>query len=234
MATVKICGLQDVEVLKSILHLPIDQIGFIFAKSRRQVSPAQAGELIRELKAHEEVAASGGGGGGTVPLTVGVFVNPTPHELAETLREAPLDIVQLHGKESAELCRFVKSTLGARVMKVVSIGGADGSSVEEQLAPYAGSIDMLLLDTFEPHVGGGSGQTFAWDRIPPYLEWTRRNGIPLLVAGGLNAGNVEELIRDYAPDGVDVSSGVETDGIKEVTKIIAFVERVKQHASSAG
>lgn len=223
-ALVKICGLKDVQVLKSILHLPIDYIGFMFAKSRRQVSAAQAGELIRSMREH----------GGVVPRAVGVFMNPTPEELAAVLREAPLDAVQLHGNESAELCRWVRATFGVAVIKVVSIGSETSDRpLGETLDPYAGSIDMLLLDTFEPVVGGGSGKTFAWDRIPAYLEWARHGNIPLLVAGGLQADNVGELLGSYAPDGVDVSSGVETDGVKDVSKITAFVERVKQHASSS-
>lgn len=226
-AVVKICGLQDVEVLNSIVHLPIDYIGFVFAKSRRQVTGSQAGMLIRAMREIME--------GETSPRTVGVFVNPTPEELADVLREAPLDTVQLHGRESAELCRWVKATFGVNVIKVVSIGSASSEqSLQESLEPYAGSIDMLLLDTFEPLVGGGSGQTFAWERIPAYLEWAKTQGIPLLVAGGLHANNVDEMLSLYAPDGVDVSSGVETEGLKDIAKITAFVERVKHHASSTG
>ncbi|MDF2669641.1 MAG: N-(5-phosphoribosyl)anthranilate isomerase [Paenibacillus sp.] len=226
---VKICGLQDVEVLKSIVHLPIDLIGFVFAKSRRQVTAEQAGEMIRLLRADDRAQGS------HVPLTAGVFMNPSQEELELVLREVPLDIVQLHGQETPELCQWVKQTFGVQVMKVISIGSqpADGG-LDETLLPYVGRIDILMLDTFEPLVGGGSGHTFAWDRIPAYQEWASAHDLPLLVAGGLNADNVIELLDGYRLDGVDVSSGVETDGVKDVQKITAFVERVKFHASNAG
>jgi phosphoribosylanthranilate isomerase len=229
MTTVKICGLKDTETLRSILHLPIDHIGFLFAKSKRQVTPAQAGEMVSVVKGSRER-------GNRVPLTVGVFVDPSEQQLAEVMREAPLDIVQLHGSEDAAFCGWVRDTYQVQVYRVFSVAGAGISendnpaqTLEEALAPYAGCIDGLLLDT----AGGGTGRTFEWSRIPDYLAWANRNGIPLLVAGGLNPDNVAELLEAYAPDGVDVSSGVETDGVKDITKITAFVERVKRHESHA-
>ena len=87
-------------------------------------------------------------------------------------------------------------------------------------------LDVLLLDTFDPQ-GGGSGKTFRWEAIPPYAEWAAGEGVPLFVAGGLTAGNVGELIAAFAPAGVDVSSGVETDGVKDLQKIRDFARKVK-------
>jgi phosphoribosylanthranilate isomerase len=214
MATVKICGLKQVETIQSILHLPIDHIGFVFAPSKRQVTPRQAGDMIRSLRDSRKT---------DVPLTFGVFVNPTAEMLDDTLREAPLDVVQLHGHEGPEFCRWVKETNGVQVYKVFSVSEHAAADPSEQLDLYLGSIDGCFLDT----AGGGTGKTFDWGRIPAYMNWAKKAGIPLIVAGGLHPDNVTELIRKYQPDGVDVSSGVETDGEKDVTKITAFVERVK-------
>ncbi|MFE5317185.1 phosphoribosylanthranilate isomerase [Paenibacillus sp. NPDC056579] len=234
MTTVKICGLKDSEMLKSILHLPIDYIGLMFAKSKRQVTPAQASDMIRVIKDYREA-------GNSAPLTVGVLVNPTREELTAIIAEAPIDILQLHGQETPEECRWIRETFpGVKLWKVVSVsqanqGDAAGSSesarqsIAAVLNPYIGIVDALLLDTFDPVYGGGSGKTFSWETIPPYREWCRHAGIPLLVAGGLQPDNVGELLGAYAPDGVDVSSGVETDGVKDRNKIISFVERVKHH-----
>lgn len=230
MATVKICGLKDAETVKAVLHLPIDHIGFIFAKSKRQVTQAEAGELVRAVRAGRE-------SGLPVPQTVGVFVNPTEERIAEVLREAPLDVIQLHGSEDPAFCRRVRETFGVRVLRVFSVAGSEtggepagpAESPEAALSPFAGCIDGLLLDT----AGGGTGKTFEWSRIPDYLAWARRTGIPLLVAGGLTPDNVADLLAEYEPDGVDVSSGVETDGVKDIAKITAFVERVKRHESHA-
>ncbi|MDF2723638.1 MAG: Phosphoribosylanthranilate isomerase [Paenibacillus sp.] len=220
MTTVKICGLKDVGTLASILHLPIDQIGFIFAKSKRQITAEQAGAMTRLIRERR-------GQGLAVPLAVGVFVNPSMEQLVAVQREAQLDVIQLHGAETPAFCRQVKETLGTRVYRVFSIteiSGAASAAIADQLEPYADCIDGLLLDT----AGGGTGQTFDWTRIPAYTEWAKTKGIPLLVAGGLTPQTVAELIREYKPDGVDVSSGVETDGVKDTSKITDFVERVKR------
>lgn len=217
-STVKICGLQSVEVLANMLKLPIDHIGFVFAKSKRQVSPQQAGEMIAYLSEHAK----------QTPLTAGVFVNPTKQELEEIVMVAPLDIIQLHGEESPELCQWVKTHLQRKVFKVFSIAEEKNEeSVRKQLMPYTGVIDALMLDTFDPIIGGGTGKTFNWQTIPMYRKWAKEQRIPLIAAGGLHADNVQQLIHEYQPDGVDVSSGVETDGVKDINKIVAFVERVK-------
>ncbi|MBE1445952.1 phosphoribosylanthranilate isomerase [Paenibacillus sp. OAS669] len=232
MTSVKICGLKDVQTVQSILHLPIDHIGFLFAKSKRQVTPQQAGELIRVIT---DWKASGK----AAPLTVGVLVNPSMEELADVLKEAPLDILQLHGHETPEECRWIKNAFpGIRLWKVVSVTNVRQGDEHEspqsskdviaaQLDPFKDVVDAILLDTFDPVYGGGSGKTFAWETIPPYQEWSRSAGVPLLVAGGLHADNVGELLDAYTPDGVDVSSGVETEGVKDIAKITSFVERVK-------
>lgn len=96
---------------------------------------------------------------------------------------------------------------------------------------YVGSIDALMLDTYDAKAAGGTGRTFQWAVIPYYLAWAQKAGIPLLVAGGLHAGNVSELIDTYKPHGVDVSSGVETAGVKDIAKITEFVERVKAYGN---
>ncbi|MNI00344.1 N-(5'-phosphoribosyl)anthranilate isomerase [compost metagenome] len=229
LTSVKICGLQSVEMLASIAHLPIDHIGFVFAKSKRRVTPEQASTLIQYLQNNKSK--------GAIPLSVGVFVNPSEAELSELLAVAPLDVVQLHGQESPEFCGWVKKQFGVQVFKVVSVQKTEDSiptteAVASQLNPYLGYIDGLLLDTHDPVYGGGSGITFAWDCIPVYQEWTRAAQIKLLVAGGLTPENVSHLVETYAPDGVDVSSGVEIDGTKDINKITSFVERVNRSGTS--
>lgn len=218
---VKICGLQSVEVLKSMINLPVDYIGFVFANSRRQVTPDQAAELITVLKQWKS---------GEIPSSVGVVVNPEMEELKELLHTAKLDVLQLHGQESPKFCREVKANFPVSVFKAVSVKAEQ--LPEEHIAElehYAGCIDGLLIDTYEPIHGGGSGRTFGWDVIPLYKEWASRQGIPLFVAGGLDSSNVGTLIKEYKPDGVDVSSGVESSpGVKNIEKVTTFVERVKR------
>lgn len=201
-----------------MINLPIDYIGFVFARSKRQVSGNQAAELAAVLGTWQS---------GKIPESVGVFVNPSMEELEAILSLTPLDIVQLHGTESPEFCREVREQLGVKAFKVLSVKPDGTLHGGQPVEDYEGVIDGLLLDTYDPHYGGGSGVAFAWEQAEPYRLWAKERGIPFLAAGGLHPGNVGELLDVMSPDGVDVSSGVETDGIKDLTKITAFVERVK-------
>ncbi len=214
---IKICGIKSVELAEQTASLNPDMIGFVFAKSRRQVAPEQAAEMIdaiRRVNGRVRVA--------------GVFVNPELEELRHILAVAPLDIVQLHGDESPAYCDQIRSSFsGVDVYKVFSVAAEDDFlQHRSQLETYKHSIDGMLLD--KP--GGGTGQTFSWQAIPPYVDWARAAGIPLLVAGGLHPGNVGELLTAYGPDGVDVSSGVEQDGEKDIQLIRVFIERVNSIA----
>ena len=196
--------------------LPVDEIGFIFAKSRRQVTPEQAGSLIEEARKLSTPS-------GRAPRTVGVFVGCELASLRELLSLAPLDVIQLHGSESPELCGAIKRELGVDVWKVFSVTGNDDGSASSRLSDYQGTVDAVLIDT----AGGGTGQTFAWHVIEDYAEAARAIKVPLYVAGGLSPHNIRELLDAHPADGVDVSSGVETDGRKDTEKIKQFVKRVK-------
>lgn len=269
MTKVKICGLQSVEVLKSMVHLPVDYAGFVFAPSKRQVSPEQASAFVAYLQEERQAGRE------KVPQAIGVFVNPTPEQLQAVMDQASLNGIQLHGAETPEFCRWVRSEYGVPVIKALAIqqasvqasgqvsgqaseqasewasGQVSGQASEqawelaaqdkvlssatmELLDSYRDVIDILLIDTYDPLYGGGSGRTFRWEVIPAYQDWASRNGIELFVAGGLHADNIAGLLRQYSPAGVDVSSGVETDGIKNINKITAFVERVKQREHFTG
>ncbi|QUL52871.1 phosphoribosylanthranilate isomerase [Paenibacillus tritici] len=220
---VKICGLQDVEVLKSMKSLPLDYVGLVFAPSRRRVTAEAAAELIAELRDWESE---------TAPRSVGVFVNPDREELAELLRAVPLDVVQLHGQESPQVCAEVRQAFPqVKVWKALSVAGRDTNAAEDihaLLDSYAGTIDALLLDTYDPQGSGGTGRTFEWEQIPLYQQAAANHRLPLFIAGGLHPDNVNELLDGYSPYGVDVSSGVESNGSKDIIKMTAFVERVKQ------
>jgi phosphoribosylanthranilate isomerase len=224
---VKICGLRDVETIRAMNGLPVEEIGFMFAKSRREVTPELAGELIREV---QQLRTSSG----NVPRTVGVFVNAELESVRKLLLIAPLDVVQLHGEETPELCNSIRQELNVDVWKVFSVSESEQNSDRDnpgttfegpnRLEQYRGKVDGVLIDT----AGGGTGQTFAWHVIDRYAEAANSIGVPLYIAGGLHPDNVNELLELHNPDGVDVSSGVETNGIKDIEKIKRFVERVKR------
>ncbi|WP_256757302.1 phosphoribosylanthranilate isomerase [Cohnella sp. WQ 127256] len=217
---VKICGIMDAGTLRGMKGLPTEYIGFVFAKSRRQLSPLQAAEL-HNISQQIPMA------NGKPPLTVGVFVNPSIEQLEETLSIVPLDVIQLHGEETPEFCREVRERFKVDVWRALPVAeGIDQThSVQgvERLTAYKDAVSTILLDT----AGGGTGKAFRWEVIPAYQEAANRNGLVLFIAGGLTPNNADELITNYHPDGVDISSGVETDGVKDNDKITAFVERVK-------
>lgn len=233
---VKICGIKEERTLTGMDGLPVDYIGFVFAKSKRQVAPERAASLLA-------VASGTAMAGGRPPRAVGVFVNPQMRELADVLDAVKLDVVQLHGEESPEFCREVGRRFGVEVWRALPVEAQDAATAAPggetavakaptsaetaglaRLEAYAGAVSAVLLDT----TGGGTGRTFRWDAIPAYREEAARLGLKLFVAGGLTPENVEDLISQYAPDGVDISSGVETEGAKDNAKIAAFAERVKR------
>lgn len=221
---IKICGLRDTATIEAMDGLPFHEIGFVFAPSKRQVSREEASRL---LEAVSRIQAAGG----KPPSTVGVFVNMPLDEMDDLLSAVPLQVVQLHGAETPEYCKQLKRKHpGIAIWRVFSVGkGAGSESAKEstpdaaqRLAAYRGLIDAVLIDA----PGGGTGQPFDWGVIESYKAAAARFGLPLYVAGGLNEGNVEQLLNGHAPDGVDVSSGVETDGRKDMNKIRLFVGKV--------
>ncbi|GMK46208.1 N-(5'-phosphoribosyl)anthranilate isomerase [Paenibacillus glycanilyticus] len=211
---IKICGLRDSATIAEMNGLPFHEIGFVFAPSKRQVDAETAAALIQTAK---QLQAADG----VAPQTVGVFVNPGMEELTAIVAKAPLNVVQLHGQETPEFCRLVKNRLDKKIWKVFSIG-KDGADAHDRVSSYGGAVDAILIDT----AGGGTGQTFDWQLITDYQNAAAAIGVPLYVAGGLHPGNVEELLAGHPVDGIDVSSGVETDGRKDIEKIRLFVGKV--------
>ncbi|MFT9847574.1 phosphoribosylanthranilate isomerase [Aneurinibacillus sp. REN35] len=216
----KICGITEIATLEEMdeANLPIDQVGFVFAASRRKVNFEQWRELASYVPQTARAA--------------GVFVNPSLAALHAAFEAAPLAVVQLHGEEDPAFCKEIRRTFGCQVTKTFSIREQDTELLSTALAAYAGCIDYVLLDTAVGTQLGGTGKAFAWERITPYQKWSRAQGVPLLVAGGVHANNVGELLEKHRPDGVDISSGAETDGHKDINKIRTIIERMSEYEQS--
>lgn len=200
MVWVKICGLTDLETALFVAGAGADAVGFVFASSKRQVSPDIARSISLALP--------------SFIMKIGVFVNAPLNEVQNTARYCRLDAVQLHGTESPEYCRSV----GWKTIKAFSVGG--GLSLKT-ISDF--SVDAVLLDAYVPGKAGGTGEIFDWERAKE-LSCAR----PLILAGGLTPANVAGAIRTVRPYGVDVSSGVETDGKKDREKIRQFIKMVKE------
>lgn len=210
MAEVKICGLSEKRHVAAAVDAGARFLGFVFfPKSPRAVTAAQAAALVAD-----------------VPVgvaRVGLFVDPSDDLLREVLDHAALDVIQLHGNESAARVTEVKALTGLPVMKAV---GLSGPADLPQLIKYGLAADMLLVDAKPPagaDLPGGNGLAFDW-RLLVGRHWLR----PWMLAGGLTPDNVAEAVRLTGAPVVDVSSGVESaPGVKDVALIRAFVEAAR-------
>lgn len=202
MTRVKICGITRVEDGQSAAQAGADAIGLVFyEKSPRHVEVAQARAIVARLP--------------PFVTSVALFVNPSVAEVEQVLRAFPVELLQFHGDESPEFCRsFARPYLKAvRVRQ-----GVDLVKYATQYPDARG----LLLDAYVEGQAGGTGESFDWALIPNQLA------LPVVLSGGLHAGNVEAGIRRVRPWAVDVSSGVEAaKGIKDAAKIAAFMQGVR-------
>lgn len=196
---IKICGLSREQDIAYVNEVRPDFIGFVFApKSRRYVKPGRAEELRRQLKP------------GIVP--VGVFVNEAPEQVASLLERGTIEIAQLHGQEDEAYIEKLRGLTHRPLIQAFRIDTeADVRRAELSKADY------ILLD----HGAGGTGEVFDWSLLKTVSR-------PCFLAGGLTPENVGMALRMFHPYGLDVSSGVETDGVKDFEKIRSFVERIRR------
>lgn len=198
---VKICGITRAEDASAAIQHGCDAIGLVFYEpSPRYVTPATARSIAAGLPPF--VSA------------VGLFVDADAEYVREVLSQVRLDLLQFHGDETPEYCR----QFGVPYLKAVRV--RPETNLLQYAAAYA-DAKALLLDAYIPGTPGGTGTTFDWALIP------RDFPKPIILAGGLDAGNVSEAIRQCRPYAVDVSGGVERQkGIKDAEKIAAFMRGV--------
>ena len=214
---VKMCGISNVETIPAIVDAKPDYMGLVFAPSKRQVTVDQAKILVEEL--HRGYAKKYGSDtehdkNDTIK-TVGVFVNETVDNLVTIANEANLDAVQLHGDEDETFIQSLKERTNVEVWKAVQIRSA--ADVEKWIDS---SADMLLFDAYHKDERGGTGEVFDWSSLDTFER-------PFMLAGGIDSTNVARAIRTVRPYGIDISSGIETNGVKDDEKITAFTKIVK-------
>ena len=214
---VKMCGISKVETIPAVVEAKPNYMGLVFAPSKRQVTVDQAKTLVEEL--HKGCAKKYGSD--TEPdkndtiKTVGVFVNETVDNLVTIANEANLDAVQLHGDEDETFIQSLKERTNVEVWKAVQIRSA--ADVEEWIDS---SADMILFDAYHKDERGGTGEVFDWSSLDEFER-------PFMLAGGIDSTNVARAIRTVRPYGIDTSSGIETNGVKDDEKITAFTKIVK-------
>ena len=211
---VKICGITRAEDACAAADAGADAIGLVFwSGTPRMVTQAQARSIVAALPAYLTV--------------VGLFVDPEPQAVRDVLAAVPIDVLQFHGREPAPFCR----AFGRRYVKAIAV--RDDVDLLESLSPYDDAAG-LLFDAFRAgDLPGGTGRVFDWGRLSADVR--ARLPAPLILSGGLDAGNVGRAIRAVAPWAVDVSSGVEERtgggaprrGLKDAARIRAFVQGVR-------
>jgi len=226
MTLVKICGVSEPRHARAAAALGADLVGVVFAPSRRQVTLGQG----------KRIAAGLGKGAGCPPLAatteavaealrsrrpllVGVFADQDADTINSIAEECGLDLVQLSGSEPWEMCGL----LVRPVLKCLKV--QPGQSAQEVLAVVSEGA-LVLLDPYVEAAYGGAGVTLDWDMAAQVAA-----SLPVMLAGGLTPDNVAEAVRTVRPWAVDVSSGIETEGVKDVSKIRAFIEAAKGIAS---
>lgn len=197
---VKICGIKDVDTAQYAAQLGADAIGFVFAESKRKISPEGARKIIDKLPADL--------------LKVGVFVNEKLETVFDIIHQSGLNAVQFHGDEPPEYCQ----QFTIPVIKAFSI-----EKKEDLEKIYQFDCDYALLDSPKGNYRGGNGRTFDWALLKDF----EGRGKKIILAGGLNTENVEDAIEQVIPYMVDVSSGVETEDKKDLGKIKKFIEKAK-------
>lgn len=200
---VKICGITREQDADAAVDAGADALGFVFYEpSPRYISVDRAAAITRSLP--------------PFVTTVALFVNAESEWIARVVDEVGVDLLQFHGQECAEYCAAHRRPW---IRAVAMKPGVDLFVLQAEFAAGRG----LLLDAYRPGIPGGTGETFDWDRIPAPMASR------VVLAGGLDAGNVGDAVRRVRPYAVDVSGGVEAEkGIKDPRKIKAFIDEVRR------
>ena len=212
---VKMCGISKVETIPAIVDAKPDYMGLVFAPSKRQVTVEQAKILVEEL--HKQYAVRYNS---ETIKTVGVFVNETVENLLKIAEEVKLDVIQLHGDEDESFIQILKEQSNVEVWKAVQVRSA--ADAEKWIDS---SADMLLFDAYHKDERGGTGEVFDWSSLDEFER-------PFMLAGGIDSTNVARAIRTVRPYGIDISSGIETEGVKDDEKMKAFTNIVRTIALS--
>lgn len=218
---VKMCGISKIETIPAVIEANPDYMGLVFAPSKRQVTVDQAKSLVKELHkqygnrySRDEVQCSNDVVQEFIK-TVGIFVNETLDNLVTIATEVNLDAVQLHGDEDEAFIQSLKERTNVEVWKAVQIRSAADAEVW-----IDSSADMLLFDAYHKDERGGTGEVFDWSSLDEFER-------PFMLAGGIDGTNVARAIRTVRPYGIDISSGIETEGVKDDEKIKAFTNIVR-------
>jgi phosphoribosylanthranilate isomerase len=209
MVKIKICGLKTLSDVEIVNKYKPEYIGFVFAPTKRFVTDEQA---LKMRKALDKDIKS-----------VGVFVNEPIEHIVKLCDNGTINLVQLHGDESEDYIRKLKSKLKTDIELIKAVRVQNKEQVQKSLSNEA---DYMLFDTYKKGEMGGTGERFPLEILEQSLD---RNHKPFFLAGGLSPDNIKEVLGQMECYCVDVSTGVETDGVKDENKIKEFIDRVREN-----
>lgn len=198
MTKIKLCGLSRLCDIEAVNELRLEYVGFVFVNTSKRYISQEKAKELKKRLAPEI-------------KTVGVFADKHPEQIAEICRKGIVDMVQLHGGEDEAYIRRLKALMAQPVIRAFCIRTAKDADKAEKCP-----ADYILLDS-----GAGSGTTFDWKLVQNVER-------PYFLAGGLHIGNIKKAVEQLNPYGVDVSSGVETDGWKDKRKMQALIAAVRK------
>lgn len=201
MIKIKLCGLSRPRDIRAVNELKPEFVGFVFAPNSRRYVTPRQAESLKGLLSPQIQA-------------VGVFVNEPVKQIARLLNRGIIDLAQLHGGESEDEIKQLRALTDKPIIQAVRIRSEQDIRLAEQ-----STADYILLDS-----GAGTGKTFDWGLLQTLSR-------PYFLAGGLGLHNVERAVEQLKPYAVDVSSGIETDGVKDPAKMVAFVAAVRKEGS---
>lgn len=198
MTKIKLCGLSRLCDIEAVNELRPEYVGFVFVNTSKRYISQEKAKELKKRLAPEI-------------KTVGVFADKHPEQISEICRKGIVDMVQLHGGEDEAYIRRLKALMAQPVIRAFCIRTAEDVDKAEKC-----SADYILLDS-----GAGSGTTFDWELVQNVER-------PYFLAGGLHIGNIKKAVEQLNLYGVDVSSGVETDGWKDKRKMQALIAAVRK------
>lgn len=202
MTKIKICGLKRIEDIEAVNEYQPDYIGFLFAEGRKRTITAEQAEMLKSAL-NSDIKA------------VGVFLNNDIHFVIDLAKRGIIDLIQLHGDEDEDYINTIRANTDTPIIRAVRV-----KSTEDILSADRLPVDYLLFDTYDKNAYGGTGKVFDWNVIPKTVK-------PYFLAGGLDTENIAQALHTGAYC-LDVSSGAETDGLKDRNKISELIKIVRR------
>ncbi|MEC3841462.1 phosphoribosylanthranilate isomerase [Bacillus amyloliquefaciens] len=209
---IKYCGIRSKRDYELAAASEADYLGFIFAASKRKVTPYEVRKWKQEIRTDKK--------------HVGVFVNETIENIAQIASELSLDVIQLHGDESPEDALRLRPLVRSEIWKALH----HGEGTLRQMDQFAPAVDGYVIDSSVKGMRGGTGIAFSWTRVPLYRKRAQNENKRCFIAGGVNPETITDLLKS-GPCGIDLASGIEKNGQKDQTLIRLLEERMNHYVS---